>query len=706
MDLRTGIIGTLLLLTGSLLAQSGFSPETVRSYPFPSGLTAAQNGDRIAWIFHEQGKRNIYVAEGTDYTPRRLTDYREDDGQELTSVAISNDGRWVVYLRGGEHGSNWDDEEPINPQSMPFPEKVRMYSISFEGGDPILLGEGANPVISPDNERVAFVKDDQLWTVPIEGGDPEQLFKLRGSNGSPVWSPQGDKLAFVSQRGDRAFIGIYREADTPIQWVAPDFNRDFNPRWSPDGEQLVFVRRPGRGGPPQTILDRHPNPWQLMTFNLETEAAKVIYDAPHTLRGSLPWTHGRVNLHWGDGRIAFLSYHDGWPHLYSVPEAGGELLRLTEGDYMCEYISMGPEGRQLVFAANTGPDEQDIDRRHLARVPIDRAEVEVLTPGSGLEWAPVITGNGRTVACISATAQRPPLPAIMPAEGGDMQLLGADRLPADFPAEQLVVPEQVVFEAPDGTPIHGALFEQQDGRTDKPAVVYVHGGPPRQMLLGWHYSSYYSKAYAMNQYLASQGFVVLSVNYRLGIGYGYDFHYPPNTGWRGAAEYQDIQAAGEWLAGQPQIDPRRIGIYGGSYGGYLTALALGKDSRLWAAGVDIHGVHDRTTNRVQDWRLPNGYEKAPDAEHAVRVAWESSPVAWVDGWTSPVLVIHGDDDRNVRFSESTDLVQRLRKKGVPTATLVIVDDSHHFMRYANQLKVNAATVAFLIEQLAEVEGQY
>jgi len=318
----------------------------------------------------------------------------------------------------------------------------------------------------------------------------------------------------------------------------------------------------------------------------------------------------------------------------------------------------------------------------------------------------VITGDGNTLACISATAQRPPLLAVMPAGGGDMQLLGEDRLPADFPTDQLVVPEQIVFEAPDGTPIHGTLFEKQDGRTDKPAVVYVHGGPPRQMLLGWHYSSYYSNAYAMNQYLANQGFVVLSVNYRLGIGYGYDFHYPPNTGWRGAAEYQDIQAAGEWLAGQPQIDPQRIGIYGGSYGGYLTALALGKDSRLWAAGVDIHGVHDRTTNRVQDWLLPDGYEKAPDAEHAARVAWESSPNAWVDSWTAPVLVIHGDDDRNVPFSQSTDLVQRLREKGVPTETLVIVDDSHHFMRYANQLRVNAATVAFLIEQLAELEGQY
>ena len=127
--------------------------------------------------------------------------------------------------------------------------------------------------------------------------------------------------------------------------------------------------------------------------------------------------------------------------------------------------------------------------------------------------------------------------------------------------------------------------------------MYIHGGPPRQMLLGWHYSDYYSNAYASNQYLANLGFVVLSVNYRLGIGYGFDFHQPPNAGTNGASEYLDIKAGGEWLAKQPHVDATRIGTYGGSYGGYLVALALGKDSKLFAAGVDIHGVHDRTVEQ-------------------------------------------------------------------------------------------------------------
>jgi dipeptidyl aminopeptidase/acylaminoacyl peptidase len=219
------------------------------------------------------------------------------------------------------------------------------------------------------------------------------------------------------------------------------------------------------------------------------------------------------------------------------------------------------------------------------------------------------------------------------------------------------------------------------------------------MLLGWHYSSYYSNAYAVNQYLASQGYVVLSVNFRLGIGYGYEFHRPPDGGSRGASEYQDVKAGAEWLAAQSFVDSGKIGIYGGSYGGFLTAMALGRDSDLFKAGVDIHGVHDRTINRTMNITSPNRYERAPDADETLETAWKSSPVSWVDSWTSPVLVIHADDDRNVAFSQSTDLVQRLQKKGIDLETMVIVDDTHHFMMHANQLKVNNAVADYFDRKL-------
>jgi len=381
---------------------------------------------------------------------------------------------------------------------------------------------------------------------------------------------------------------------------------------------------------------------------------------------------------------------------------------------MCEHIRLSADKRYLIFSANAGDDPADIERRHVGMVSVDNPDMEVMTPGKGLEWAPVLTGDSRTLAFISASPQRPPLPAVMKLAENPQKnftVLCADRIPADFPQGRLVTPRPVTFRAADGVIVHADLFEPADGDGAsgagtgagakggrRPAIVYVHGGPPRQMLLGWHYSDYYSNAYASNQYLASLGFVVLAVNYRLGIGYGYDFHQPAHAGPAGAAEYKDIKAAGEWLRRQSDVDTARIGIYGGSYGGFLTALALARDSRLFAAGVDFHGVHDWLAQSSLMTAFKDKYEKAPDYDKALKTAWLSSPVSAIGTWTSPVLIIQGDDDRNVHVGQSIDLVNRLEKKGVPFETMMIVDDTHHWMNFANSVTVYAAAADFFVRQ--------
>ena len=683
---------------------AGFSIAQVTSYPYPTELTAARSGSGIAWVFNESGVRNVYAADGPSYQPRRLTDYASDDGQELTNLSISADGKWLVYVRGGDHDANWAAEGGLapDPNSSPVQPHVEIWAVPFAGGTPKLLAQGDAPVISPKSDRVAYESGGQIFIVPIDGSEKgKRLFFSRGTSRSPEWSPDGSRLAFVSNRGDHSFIGIFTSDADPIVWLAPSTSRDVMPRWSPDGSRIAFVRLRGAGGIPDSLLALHPNPWQIWTADARTGEGQAIWKSPETLHGSYPTSEGQANLHWmSGGRISFLADLDGWPHLYSISETGGTPLLLTPGAFMVEYVAPSPDGTYLVYAANAGGSREDVDRRHIFSVPVDRAQPVERTPGEGIEWTPFVTGDGASIAFIAAGARRPPLPAVIPAGGGTPRLLAADHIPADFPTDQLVMPKMVVFRAADGTMVHGQLFERAGGAARKPAVVFVHGGPPRQMLLGWHYMDYYTNSYAVNQYLASRGYVVLSVNYRLGIGYGHDFHHPLHAGASGASEYQDVKAGGLYLRSLPEVDPKRIGIWGGSYGGFLTALALGRNSDLFAAGVDLHGVHDFTNPESGAGRAFAAaaagarFNVPPDQQRALTVAWQSSPVSWVKSWKSPVLLIQGDDDRNVRFHQTVDLARRLAERHVPFEELVLPDEIHGFLRHASWLTADSAAAAF------------
>ncbi|OLD16757.1 MAG: hypothetical protein AUI91_13550 [Acidobacteria bacterium 13_1_40CM_3_56_11] len=660
-----------------------FAVEQILGFPSPENLVASPVGSAVAWTFNERGVRNIYVAEGPDFTSRRITSYAQDDGQELTQLSFSDDGKTIVFVRGGDHGSNRQGEAPPNPSGSPVQPRIQIWWAAAAGGSPKVIADGDTPVIAPDGDRIAFVRDRRIWFVPIDGSkQPQQAFYARGSSESPAWSPDGRTLAFVSNRGDHSFIGLFSGTDRPIRFIAPSTSRDSLPAWSADGRKIAFLRQPGTGGTPRPPLARVDLPWKILVADVESLKAVTAVTSGDMPVDPILQNPGGIGLRWGAGdTLLFMSYRDGFPHLYSLEHPGstGKPLLLTPGSFMVEQMTLTPDRRFVIYNANTGPDRSDMDRRHLFKVPVNAGTPTPITAGTGIEWAPVVTADGQTIAYLSSGAQRPPAPTVVSISGGAPRLLAGERLPADFPASQLVTPELVSFRASDGVEAHGQLFKPIGGATRKPAIVYVHGGGPRQMMLGWHNRWEYANDYGANQYLVSRGFIVLSVDYRLSVGYGQAFQFAENTGPRGATEYRDILAGGKYLQSRPDVDPSRIGIWGASLGGYLTALALGRNSDVFAAGVDIHGVHDRlppvNAAQLAHAIVGDGITEA-DLRQALKVEYESSPIAAVSTWKSPVLLIHGDDDRTVDFHQTVDLERRLLAKGVNVEELVLPDDVH------------------------------
>lgn len=669
-----------------------FTLEQVMEAPFPSELTASDHGGKVAWVIDERGPRNLWVAEGPDYKGRRLVSFTADDGQEIAQIQWLPDASAVVYVRGGDFETHRDNP---NPASYAAGVDQSIWIASLSGGAPRKLAEGNSPAVSPKGDRIVFLRAGQVWTMPLTGDDkPAQLIHAKGSAGDLRWSPDGTRVAFINNRGDHSLLGLYEPGAKSVRYLDASADRDGDPAWSPDGKQIAFIRIPAATRAFMFGPVRTGEPWSIRVADVETSSGREIFRASEGPGSAFHALVAENQLIWGaGGHIVFGWEKTGWQQLYSVPATGGQPVALTSGDFEVEHVSPGPENRDVIFAAN----KDDIDRRHIWRVPVSGGEVKAVSQGRNLEWSPVAVGD-HLVAYLHSGVRSPARPAIQLANGS-VKELAPESIPADFPVASLVEPQAVVLTAADGMPIHAQLFLPSDLKPGehRPAMIFFHGGSRRQMLLGWHYMEYYNHAYAMNQYLASRGYVVLAVNYRSGIGYGLNFREALNYGATGASEFNDVLGAGLYLKNRADVDPQRIGLWGGSYGGYLTALGLSRASDLFAVGVDFHGVHD-WNNVIRNF--VSNYDPAKDTT-AARIAFESSPMASVSTWRSPVLLIHGDDDRNVPFHETVILVEALRKQKVPFEQLIFPDEIHGFLTHKRWIEAYTASAKFLDHYLGK-----
>ena len=697
----------------------------------PLTLASARNADRIAWMVYDRGLRNVYTAAAPDFRAVRVTNFLRDDGTDLTDVKVSDDGRIIVFVRGSAPNRfGW----VANPSHDPSGAERAIWAVRSTGGPAWRVAEGAAPQLSPDGRTVLFTRNGQIYharvmrgatvTAMDTGGVP--FIQAWGRNGTPTWSPDGRRVAFVSDRENHAFVAVYDVSTRTVTYLAPSVDCDGGPTWSPDSKRLAFSRRPGtpfgnqqqRGaggignpagaavsanttslvgnpsggcaagaggglraattGRPDadgTGLRRSPG-FYTATFagghTLELMIADVVTGKSTRVWRNAPGDSvftSLANMTWAGNSVIFPVNvpKDEWDRWYRIPVSGGEPSVLTTTDGMIEdatSVALSKDGGHTLYYCTNATD---IERRHIWAVSTSGGTPRRVSSGSGIETYPQPLASGASLAVISFDARTPASIAIVPTAGGAPRRI-FPTLGAAFPTAKHVVPEVVATKAADGLALSNTLFLPKDMKAGekRPALIFVHGGPRRQMMPGYHYMQFYHWAYAVNQWLADQGYIVLSINYRSGVGYGKSFANAPNTQGRGNSEYQDVVAGAKYLQGRADVDPTRVGIWGLSYGGLLTSQALARNSDIFVAGADLAGVH--LYGNVID---------------TANLAFRSSAVGAMDTWKSPVFLVHGDDDRNVDFAQTVGLVQLLRARDVYHELIVVPDDLHESMIHAN-----------------------
>ncbi len=661
--------------------------EQILSQPFASSLTASVTHPLVAWVHYDRGSRNLHVLQDTSTDPAAVTQFSGDDGQAIAEILFHPDGHSLFFVRGG--APNRAGEIP-NPESIGTSPEREIWRTSLDGNAAKLFS-GSGIRLSPDGKTLAFLRKGQIYVHDLASDkEPEQLMQIRGSAGELQWCPtDSELLAFSSSRGDHGYVGIFRLGSEQVKYLSPTVDHDSDPIWSADGSRVAFIREPNAKQVLPFSARRSGLPWSIWVHDVVDDRTEQVWIADDGAGSVFRFISGATQLHWMGDRIVFPYEGEGWTHLYSVA-LDGETINHTPGDFEVQYVSAAPDGNAIYFSSN----QEDIDRQHIWSFSRDEPRAKQITEGEGLEFAPVVH-SAEELFFLSASHLHTPHVAGFDFASGLQEMVGSA---ATF-TDAKIKPIQVVFPSEDGLSIHGQLFlpRGQQSLEKHPAVMFFHGGSRRQMLLGHHHRQYYSNAFALNQYLADQGFVVLSVNYRSGIGYGMEFREAIHYGAQGGSEYLDVLAGATYLRSREDVDVNKIGLWGGSYGGYLTALGLARDSDLFAAGVDIHGVHDWN---VVIRNFAPGYQ-AEKRKAFAETAFTSSPMADVDTWTSPVLVIHGDDDRNVPFSETVDLVEALRGLDVHTEQLIFPDEVHGFLLHRNWVAAYTATADFFERMLKE-----
>lgn len=283
----------------------------------PGGAHRGADGGAIAWVFNSSGARNIWIATPPEYAGRSITSSTEDDGLEIAELAWTPDAKAIVYTRGTN--ANGDGEHP-NPRGVAGGTDQEIWIADLAGTPPRKISAGSSPAVSPSGDRVAFVKGGQIWWAKLgDSSATEELVHAHGFNSSLRWSPDAGRLAFVSDRGNHAFVGILDLATNVVTYAEPSVDRDMEPVWSSDGKRLGFIRLAASPGEVPFTPLRSVSPWSIHVFDVATGTGKEVWQADSGRGSAFREMVASNQLLWAaNDRLVFPWEKDGWTHLYAV----------------------------------------------------------------------------------------------------------------------------------------------------------------------------------------------------------------------------------------------------------------------------------------------------------------------------------------------------------------------------------------------------
>jgi dipeptidyl aminopeptidase/acylaminoacyl peptidase len=615
---------------------------------------------------------NLYVLSPADGSTEQLTDIRS--GEEPAA------GAGAAARAGGRaaRGAQQDDEERKGTESQEFLKKEERDLLAVVR-EQAKKREEDRARRKKENPRKPF-RINQRQAVTSLHLSPDETYVLALITETSTDAKTAVVPNFVTDTGYTTEITTRTKVgDVPpntriafldvktgeSKWLDPgikdgDKDREIRlgrPMWSDDGSKLAVVGRSAD----------NKDQW---LFAVDPSSAKVrVITSMH----DDAWVGGPAANAFGwladNQRLYFTAERDGWSHLYTVKFEGGEPKQLTSGKWEVREVKLTPDRSQFVITTSEVHPGED----HLYLMGVDGGARRKITHIPGGHDA-VLSPDGATIASVFSYTNKPPELLLLNAKNPSAKPIQVTQSPApDFAAFPWLDVPIVEIPARDGAKLPARMYKGQNFRSGGPLVVFVHGAGYLQNV--HHRWSTYAREYMFHHLLMERGYMVLDVDYRASAGYGRDWR----TGiyrHMGGKDLDDQVDAVKWAIAQHGVHPKRVGIYGGSYGGFITLMALFTQPDMFAAGAALRPVTDWAHyNHGYTSNILNIPQK--DAEAYRR----SSPIYHAQGLKGALLICHGMVDINVHFQDTVRLVQRLielRKENWELAAFPVED--HAFIQ--------------------------